>query len=89
MSRGPLPYPPPFMDLTTLAAHICVSERAIENWVRLGTFPPPRRQGGLRLWRWKDVEQHLVGEPDAMTASPDTQADRIRDATRKALQGHG
>src|SRR5215467_1960237 len=41
-----LPYPPPYQDLATLSAHICASESAIENWVRLGLFPPPRKVGG-------------------------------------------
>lgn len=77
-----LPYPPPFQDLATLAVHICASERAIENWVKMGMFPPPKLQGGKRLWRWKDVEQHLAAERDAAP----TTADRIREATRNALQ---
>jgi predicted site-specific integrase-resolvase len=81
-----LPYPPPFMDLRTLAEHICASERSIENWVKMGTFPPPRMQGGKRLWRWKDVERHLAAEGEQVTTAPSEHAQRITDATRKALQ---
>lgn len=77
-----LPYPPPFMDLATLAKHICASERAIENWVKTGEFPPPKMQGGKRLWRWKVVEQHLAADAEAAP----TTADSIREATRHALQ---
>ena len=31
-----LPYPPPFQDLATLAQHVCMSERTIEEKVREG-----------------------------------------------------
>lgn len=81
-----LPYPPPFMGLSTLAAHIDASESAIENWVKLGTFPKPRMQGGKRLWSWKAVERHLAGEPEQVTTAPSELAERITNATRKALQ---
>lgn len=81
-----LPYPPPFMDLRTLAEHICAGESTIENWVKLGTFPKPRLQGGKRFWRWKEVERHLADERDDAPTAPSEQAERIRDATRRALQ---
>ncbi len=81
-----LPYPPPFMDLATLAEHVCAGETTIENWVKTGQFPAPRLQGGKRLWRWKDVERHLAGEAEATTTAPSDIAQRITDATRKALQ---
>jgi predicted DNA-binding transcriptional regulator AlpA len=82
-----LPYPPPWQDLATLAEHICAGESTIENWVKMGTFPKPRMQGGKRLWRWKDVERHLADESEQVTTAPSEQAQRITDATRKALQG--
>lgn len=82
-----LPYPPPFQDLATLAEHICASERAIENWVKTGQFPPPKMQGGKRLWRWKDVERHLAVETDAAPTAPTDLAERITNGTRKALAG--
>lgn len=81
-----LPYPPPFQDLATLAEHICAGESTIENWVKMGMFPKPRLQGGKRLWRWKDVERHLAADDDAAPTAPSDHAERIRDATRKALQ---
>jgi hypothetical protein len=40
-----LPYPPPYQDLATLSAHICAAESTIENWVRLGLFPEPKKVG--------------------------------------------
>ena len=82
-----LPYPPPFQDLATLAEHICAGESTIENWVKMGTFPKPKLQGGKRLWRWKDVERHLAADADAAPTAPSDRAQRITDATRKALQG--
>lgn len=82
--HGALPYPPPFQDLRTLAEHICVGESTIENWVKLGLFPAPKKMGGKRLWRWKEVERHLVARGDGVAPSPDEQAERIRDATRAA-----
>jgi len=61
-----LPYPPPIMDLATLALHICTGESTIETWVKLGLFPPPRKQGGKRLWVWKVVERHIAGDDDGV-----------------------
>ena len=81
-----LPYPPPFMDLRTLAEHICAGETTIENWVKMGMFPKPRLQGGKRLWRWKDVERHLAADADAAPTAPSDLAERITNATRKELQ---
>lgn len=77
-------YPPPFMDLATLSEHICVGESTIENWVKMGLFPPPKKVGGKRLWQWKEVERHLAGDKAAAAPSPDELADRIRNATRRA-----
>jgi predicted DNA-binding transcriptional regulator AlpA len=80
-----LPYPPPFMDLAALAQHICCGESTIEVWVKQGAFPAPVKQGGKRLWRWKDVERHLA-RADDLAPSLDDQAVRIREATRAAVE---
>jgi len=79
-----LPYPPPIMDLATLALHICTGESTIETWVKLGLFPPPRKQGGKRLWVWKVVERHIAGDDDGVRSSDDGLAQRITHATRRA-----
>jgi predicted DNA-binding transcriptional regulator AlpA len=79
-----LPYPPPFQDLRTLAEHLCTGESTIENWVKLGLFPRPRKVGGKRLWQWKEVERFLAATEDAVAAVPDAQAEAIRNATRAA-----
>ena len=83
MTRS-LPYPPPFQDLQTLSEHICAGESTIENWVRMGIFPAPKKIGGKRLWQWKEVERHLASTADPVAASPDHQAEAIRNATKAA-----
>jgi predicted DNA-binding transcriptional regulator AlpA len=83
-----LPYPPPFMDLATLALHVCAGESTIENWVKLGLFPAPKKIGGKNIWRWREVERHLAGETPAGHDSR-TDLERITDATRRAAaNGH-
>jgi predicted DNA-binding transcriptional regulator AlpA len=81
-----LPYPPPFQDLETLAEHICVGQSTIENWVRTGLFPAPKKIGGKRLWEWKAVTRHLANSANPGAASLDQQAEAIRNATRAAAQ---
>jgi hypothetical protein len=80
-----LPYPPPFQDLRTLSEHICTGESTIENWVKLGLFPEPKRVGGKRLWSWREVERHLTNIGEIPAASPDELAERIKHGTRQAL----
>jgi hypothetical protein len=77
-------YPPPFQDLATLAEHICCGESTIENWVRLGLFPAPKKIGGKRLREWKVVQRHLARYDEAGAASIDQQAEAICNATRAA-----
>jgi predicted DNA-binding transcriptional regulator AlpA len=85
VERAKMNYPPPFQDLATLSAHICVSESAIENWVKLGLFPPPRKVGGKRLWSWREVERHLAGNKELVASNPDELAERIKNGTREAI----
>jgi predicted DNA-binding transcriptional regulator AlpA len=82
-----LPYPPPFQDLATLAEHICAGESTIENWVRMGIFPQPRKVGGKRLWQWTEVVKHLAAMDSSASSLPDDEARRIREATRAAANG--
>jgi predicted site-specific integrase-resolvase len=75
-------YPPPWMDTAALAAHVSISVSTIEAWVAQGILPPPRKRGGKLMWKWSEVDERLMnGE-----SSPDAEAQRIRDATRKAAQ---
>lgn len=80
----PLPYPPPWQDISTLCSHICVSPSCVDIWVKQGLLPPPRLRGGKRLWRWSEVEKYLEGANDTMPCSVDEQAESIRNATRRA-----
>ncbi len=84
-----LPYPPPYQDIATLAQHICASESAIENWVRMGIFPRPRRLHGKRMWKWAEVERHF-DNPESPLQSDGGPVDlvaRIKHGTRKAMEG--
>lgn len=79
-----LPYPPPFQDLKTLSEHTCIGESTIETYVRLGTFPAPRKRYGKRLWVWAEVAAHLAAM-DADVAASKSEAEGIREATKRAL----
>jgi hypothetical protein len=77
-----LPYPPPWQDIVTLAQHLCCSTNTIENWVGQGILPAPRKRGGKLMWKWDEVDRKLtVG---AEGASPDQEAERIRNGARAA-----
>lgn len=54
-----LPYPPPYQDLATLALHLCAGETTIENLVKLGQFPKPKKLGGKRVWSWREVRRFI------------------------------
>ena len=75
----------PFQDLSTLAKHICTGESTIENWVRMGLFPAPKKIGGKRLWSWEEVKQCLAPEDASMSPSKIDIAASITNATRRAL----
>jgi hypothetical protein len=76
-----LSYPPPYQDSATLALHLCVHEHTIDNWVKLGQFPKPKKIGGKRLWSWKEVCHFIEGPQDPTTVNL---LERITNATRKA-----
>jgi hypothetical protein len=78
-----LPYPPPYQDIATLSEHICAAESTIENWVKMGLFPAPKKVGGKRLWQWKEVERHLAANGEGVPTL-DQVAERITNATRQA-----
>src|SRR5262245_11198655 len=78
---------PPYMDIQTVAEHVCASVPTIERWVKQGDFPPPcRKIGGKNLWSWADIEKHLLCKEDCATgALPDPVADRIRASVQRLL----
>jgi excisionase family DNA binding protein len=80
-----LPYPPPWQDIGTLCAHLCISPTTVETWVKRGFLPAPKLKGGKRLWKWTEVEKHLEADGGNGSSSPDEEAEKIRHATRQAL----
>ena len=56
-----LPYPPPWMDAATLAAHLCISTNTVDAWVKQAILPPARMVGGKRMWKFSEVEASLQG----------------------------
>lgn len=74
---------PPWQDLATLCAHICVSANTVETWVAQGILPPARKRGGKLMWKWSEVDDMLT---NGAVQSPDSRADEIRDATRRASE---
>ena len=81
-----LPYPPPWQDMATLCAHLCVSERTVDKWMKLYKFPTPvERGGGKRFWQWSKVDSWMADNPSMVEElSP---AERVRHATREAVNG--
>ena len=62
---------PPWMDTDTLAWALCTCPTSIENYVAQGKLPPPRKLGGKRLWRWKEVEEYLLSQKSRITSIAD------------------
>jgi hypothetical protein len=65
-----LPYPPPYQDITTLSEHICAAESTIENWVRLGLFPEPRKVGASGFGPGKKSSVTLPGLRNSLEHHP-------------------
>lgn len=72
---------PPWQDLPTLCAHICVTPNTVDKWVADGILPPPRKKGGKQMWKWIEVDAYLSRDGGQ---SLDPEAERIKNATRKA-----
>ncbi len=72
---------PPWQDMSTLCAHICASASTVDKWVLEGVLPQPRKRGGKLMWKWAEVDEYLTSGGDR---SPDAEAERIRDASRRA-----
>lgn len=85
MNTRQLPYPPPWQDVATLCAHICVSEGTLDNWIKSKDFPPARMRGGKRMWKWAEVEAWLDADGDIL--SEGALAARVYNATKQAAGG--
>ena len=55
-------HPPAWMDLGTLAEHICLSADEIDKAIKEEGFPSSKQRNGKTLWKWSEVDRHLVGE---------------------------
>lgn len=77
---------PPYQDLETLAAHVCMGTSTIEDHIRRGMFPPhSKMQGGKKFWSWKIVERHMDGEDKEAPLSPGQQLEDITNAVRNEV----
>ena len=79
--KKPLPYPPPWMDMATLCAHICAVPNTVDSWVTKGRLPPPVKVEGKQMWEWEQVCEWLK---NGSGNGPETLADRIKNGTRRA-----
>ena len=75
---------PPYQDIGTLTANLCISPRTVEVWIKRGKLPPPVTRGTKRLWRWSQVEQYLNRPGDDGTAA---ELEGIRNETRRQASG--
>jgi hypothetical protein len=73
---------PPWQDMATLCRHISCDQGTIEKWVAEGILPPPRKRGGVELWKWSEVDDYLTHGGNQAAA-----IDRIREATRRIVEG--
>jgi len=55
------PYAPDYVDATTLAYRLCVSESTVEKLERDGKLPPRHDVFGFRRWKWSEVETVIDG----------------------------
>lgn len=53
---------PAFMDVSTLAAHMCLDNETVLQWVEQGALPQPIIRNGRKRWRWRDVERAMSGD---------------------------
>ena len=77
---------PPFQDIATLAANICLSPSTIERRVAAGEFPKPCRLGGKRLWEWAKVHRFLTGKSKDVGQTDAEKLEAITNATRDATE---
>jgi hypothetical protein len=56
------PYAPDYVDATTLAYRLCVSESTVEKLEREGKLPPRHDVFGFRRWKWDEVESLIGGQ---------------------------
>lgn len=79
--------PPAWVDKATLMRETCLGNTTIDEWVKAGALPAPRKVRGKQLWRWSEVDRYLdrAGKPEPVSETPE---DRVRRGTAAALQEH-
>lgn len=75
-------YPPPLMDKTTLARHLCISTDTIDARVEAGLLPAGKMWGGKLVWIWDEVWESVRAR---LGSSENDLAAKVRHATRKAV----
>ena len=83
MTDWRFPYPPPWQDMATLSAHICLSADTISKLIRERGFPKPCLRAGKQLWNFRNVDSWLADNPDIVSDL----AEKVRRATREAVNG--
>jgi hypothetical protein len=68
------PYAPDYVDASTLAYRLSVSESTIEKLVRSAKLPKARDIFGLARWKWTEVES-LIDQIDSV--EPDSFLQRL------------
>ena len=63
------PYAPDYVDATTLAYRLSVSESTVEKLVRQSKLPKARDVFGLPRWKWTEIES-LIDRIDSVEADP-------------------
>jgi predicted DNA-binding transcriptional regulator AlpA len=81
-----LPYPPPWQDKATLCEHLCLGDTTVDDWVKRGVLPPPRKRGGKLMWKWMEVDQWLDRGGATAQDSEISAEERIRLATERRNQ---
>ena len=77
---------PPFQDIATLAANLCVHPRTITKWVEDKKFPQPIRLNGRVLWDWRKVERYITGKSQDVGQTEAEKLECITNATRTATE---
>ena len=52
-------YRPEYLSIDSLAYLLDISAASVRRYVQTGDLPAPVTIGGLKRWRWLDVEAHL------------------------------
>jgi hypothetical protein len=57
--KPPPGWVPAWVDKARLCFELCLSDTGVDDWVKYGVLPPPRKLRGKLMWKWKEVEARL------------------------------